>query len=175
MEGDKRPRWGEARLEEARFREAERRDIPALVALESATFEFHCIDRRHFLRLLESQSVYCLVLESNEGLLGYALVFLRRGKSRARLYSIAIDPRLRGQGAGTLLLRKLMLELAHFGQRRLSLEVRTADEAARRFYDRLGFRPLDSLPGYYDDGADAMRLVTELPERVRASEQAVAS
>jgi [ribosomal protein S18]-alanine N-acetyltransferase len=157
------------------FREAERVDIPDLVALEAATFEFHRIDRRHFLRLLESPSVYCLVLESGEGLLGYAVVFLRRGKARARLYSIAVDPRLRGQGIGTRLLHQLMLELAHLGQRRLSLEVRSADAAARRFYDRLGFRQMDCLPGYYEDGAEALRLVIELPEVALALGQAAAS
>lgn len=147
---------------ELRFRPPTPSDVAALVALEAQTFEFHRIDRAHFLRLLKSPSVYAVVVECQGRLSGYALVFLRRGKSRARLYSIAVDPALRGRGVGRAILTHLAQQLFRRGQRRLSLEVRSADDAARRFYERFGFTLLERLPGYYDDGAEALRLVVDL-------------
>lgn len=144
------------------FRQPTRSDIAALVALEVETFEFHRIDRQHFLRLFKSPSVYAVVVDCQGRTAGYALVFLRRGKTRARLYSIAVEPTLRGRGVGRALLTHLAEQLRRRGQRRLSLEVRSSDDAARRFYERFGFTLLERLPGYYDDGAEALRLVVDL-------------
>jgi [ribosomal protein S18]-alanine N-acetyltransferase len=160
------------------FRRARSSDLPALVRLEAATFDLHRIDRRHFARLLQSSSVYCGVLESasfvpsesGDAVVAYGLVFLRRGKTRARLYSLAVSPAFRGKGLGTELVERLMNALAGLGQSRMSLEVRAEDAPAVRFYERLGFRLMERLPGYYDDGAEALRLVIALPEM--AQEQA---
>jgi ribosomal protein S18 acetylase RimI-like enzyme len=156
------------------FRQARLDDVSDLVSLEAATFDLHRIDRRHFTRLLQSASVFCLVATRGRAVgrdipLGYGLVFLRRGKTRARLYSLAVDPSLRGQGVGTELVKNLMSQLAEQEQARLSLEVRAEDGSAIRFYERLGFRLMERLPGYYDDGAEALRLVIELPHALQVA------
>jgi ribosomal protein S18 acetylase RimI-like enzyme len=157
------------------FRQARIDDVGDLVLLEAATFDLHRIDRRHFVRLLQSGSVFCLVATRSmpgerSTMLGYGLVFLRRGKTRARLYSLAVDSSLRGQGLGTELVQRLMVELAELGQSRLSLEVRAEDTAVVRFYERLGFCLLERLPEYYDDRAEALRLVQCLPVRAEVAQ-----
>lgn len=61
------------------------------------------------------------------------------GRDRIRLIDIALLPRYRGEGIGGDLVRSLCDEAA---ARRLPLELAVATEnvAARRLYDRLGFR-----------------------------------
>ncbi len=72
-----------------------------------------------------------------------------------RIYTIAVDPAVRGRGLGERLLRALAVA----APRRcatISLEVR-ADNPARGLYEKLGMRVASTLRGYYDDGADGVR------------------
>jgi ribosomal protein S18 acetylase RimI-like enzyme len=74
----------------------------------------------------------------------------------ARIYSLAVDPALRGQGVGGQLIRALPTHLpAQYHT--LTLEVRAENSAARSLYDRLGFVVERMLPNYYPDGADGVR------------------
>jgi [ribosomal protein S18]-alanine N-acetyltransferase len=102
---------------------------------------------------------------SGDQVVGALNVLLRRGGVTARLYSLAVDPRCRGQGIGGLLVRDVARRLPT-RITTLSLEVRHDNVAARGLYARLGFTLHESLPAYYPDGGDGVRL--------RAPRQAVA-
>ena len=58
------------------------------------------------------------------------------------LLSMAVHPRHRGKGVGAMLVRAFTDEMARRGERRLMLGVRDDNTAARRLYERLGWRPL---------------------------------
>jgi ribosomal protein S18 acetylase RimI-like enzyme len=72
-------------------------------------------------------------------------VLMRLQGHTARIYSLAVDPALRGQGVGGQLIRALPTHLpAQYHT--LTLEVRAENSAARSLYDRLGFVVERMLP-----------------------------
>lgn len=96
---------------------------------------------------------------------GYALVLLRRGSRVARLYSIAVDPALRGAGLGARLLADAEAQAHKAGAGALRLEVRVDNAAAIKLYERRGYRRFARLPDYYQDGAEAWRYEQVLESR----------
>jgi ribosomal-protein-alanine N-acetyltransferase len=56
-------------------------------------------------------------------------------------------------------------EAAKMGLLRVRLEVRADNAAARALYAKLGFAESGQLPGYYEDGADGLRLTLDLGKR----------
>jgi ribosomal protein S18 acetylase RimI-like enzyme len=149
------------------IRDGRRSDAPRLHEIEVATFDVHQIPLRAFSRLMGKPSALTLVYEraSAEGtqdILGYARVLFRQGTRSARLYSLAVTAEARNLGVGTRLLEAVIEQVREKGLQLLTLEVRSNDTSARRFYERFGFKLKDELPVYYDDGADAVRLVLAL-------------
>jgi [ribosomal protein S18]-alanine N-acetyltransferase len=63
--------------------------------------------------------------------------------------TIGVDMRYRRQGLATHLMRHVMAEAARRGARRATLEVRESNAAARRLYERLGYRVAAVRRGYY--------------------------
>jgi ribosomal protein S18 acetylase RimI-like enzyme len=104
-----------------------------------------------------------LVFATPEGIAGYCCCLTPAGGRPARLYSIAVAPQARGQGAASTLLEHLFRELSRLGYRRLRLEVRAGDESTQRLYRRFGFRELRRIDSYYDDGESALRMEAGLP------------
>ncbi len=141
-----------------RVRRAETSDLDDLVTLEDRTFDSDRMTRDQYRRHLDSDSALVLVASANHRrFLGTAVVFFRKGSSVARLYSLASQPESRGKGIGTALVEATE---AAAKQRRctiLRLEVRTDNASAIKLYERLGYRCIASLPGYYQDGADGWR------------------
>src|SRR5262245_38132688 len=88
-----------------RIRRASMDDLGALVDLENRSFVTDLVSRAQYRRHIRGTSVTVLVAEADGRFVGSALVFLRRGTRRARLYSIAIDHDSRGMGVGAALLR----------------------------------------------------------------------
>lgn len=93
-----------------------------------------------------------------QDVLGCLVLFTRRGSGIARIYSVVVAPAARGQGLGAALVRTAQDWARHAGLHTLSLEVRADNAAARALYARLGYIEHARLPGYYDDGADGLRL-----------------
>ena len=131
-------------------------DLPALLALE-ARFPGDRLSARQFRHHLGNPSAALRVLVENGRLAGYALVLLRRGARRARLYSIAVDAAHRGRGCGEILLRDAEKIARREGRIALRLEVRDDNRAARALYEKAGYRRIGGYRAYYDDGADAVR------------------
>jgi [ribosomal protein S18]-alanine N-acetyltransferase len=139
-----------------RLRDARPADLPALLALE-ALFPGDRLSPRQMRRHLASGLHPFRVAEDAERLLGYALVFLRRGSDLARLYSLVVAPAARGRGLGLLLLRDAEDAARAAGRHRMRLEVREDNPAAIALYRAAGYREGNPRPGYYDDGAAARR------------------
>ena len=112
---------------------------------------------RQFRRHLSSPNAAVLLAEGDEGLLGSAIVFFRRGSTRARLYSLATSVAARGRGIGKALLAAAESCARERGARTLSLEVRRDNSAAVHLYEVRGYRRSAALESYYDDGAPAWR------------------
>jgi Acetyltransferases len=66
----------------------------------------------------------------------------------AELLLIAVDPAVRNQGIGGLLLQNAIMRAAHLGASRLHLEMREGNPAAT-LYRRFGFVEVGRRPAYY--------------------------
>jgi ribosomal protein S18 acetylase RimI-like enzyme len=154
---------------QVRIRKARARDLDAIDALEAASFTVDRFSRRTFARLLKSSSAEFLIAEVEGAPLGYILLLYREGARAARLYSLAAAPAARGRGVGTSLVQAGAQCAIERGCSRLRLEVRASNRSAISLYERTGFLTVDKLPGYYTDGATALRMELRLDEG-RASE-----
>jgi ribosomal-protein-alanine N-acetyltransferase len=73
-----------------------------------------------------------------------------------------VDPKWRRKGIGAQMVRALLQMARPLGARQATLEVRLSNLAARRLYEKFGFRPVGIRPRYYsDDGEDALIMTTE--------------
>jgi ribosomal-protein-alanine N-acetyltransferase len=63
--------------------------------------------------------------------------------------NLAVRPECRGQGYGSALLTHALSEAAAHGAFRATVEVRRSNEAARRLYERFGFRVAGIRRDYY--------------------------
>ncbi|MCP1339339.1 GNAT family N-acetyltransferase [Idiomarina sp. M1R2S28] len=143
---------------EFRIERADKNDLEQLVSLERATFNYSCISRRSFKRVIESNHNYCWVARSGNDLAGYAIAFTRRNSKVWRLYSIAVAQSFRGLGVGNLLMNEVLNSAKSSGAVAMSLEVKSDNKAAIHWYQSCGFETIDILPEYYDDGSDGFKM-----------------
>jgi ribosomal protein S18 acetylase RimI-like enzyme len=151
------------------IRDARLADLNALVALEERCFELDRFSRRQFRYLITRAQGRLLVDERRGKLIGYVLVLFRRGTSLARLYSIAVDSRARGKGAGRDLLQAAEKVSVDASCAYLRLEVRPDNAEAIRLYRSAGYRKLGEVSDYYEDGMEALRYEKALAPRLKPS------
>ena len=77
---------------------------------------------------------------------------------KVRIMLFGVLPEYRKMGIGRQLLDAFRIRAMMEGQVYITLEVRTSNEAARRFYRKNGFLESDILIGYYRDGGDGVRM-----------------
>ena len=97
-----------------------------------------------------------LVARAGDRIAGFGI--MRYGAEEAHLDLFAVDRAWQGQGLGRRLLEWLERPARVAGLARIVLEVRADNAGARAFYERLGYRPLALLPGYYQGREAALRL-----------------
>jgi [ribosomal protein S18]-alanine N-acetyltransferase len=78
--------------------------------------------------------------------------------------NLAVLPDLRGRGLGTTLMRRVLTEGLRLGATRATLEVRASNEAARRFYEGLGFRPTAVRKHYYTNPTEDALILWREPD-----------
>ena len=128
-------------------------DIAGIASLVQRYWEYESVegfDRPRIETLLgallaEPDRGACWVAETEGRLCGYllaAFVFsLEHGGSMAEIDELFVSWEMRSLGVGALLLARAEGELAQRGLVRLQLQVGVANERARHFYARHGFRP----------------------------------
>jgi ribosomal-protein-alanine N-acetyltransferase len=80
----------------------------------------------------------------------------------AHVTTFAVHPRYRRRRIGERLLLSILDLALDRHAREATLEVRLSNLAARRLYEKYGFRPVGIRPRYYsDNGEDALIMTTE--------------
>nr|MBV6629833.1 GNAT family N-acetyltransferase/peptidase C39 family protein [Oceanococcus sp. HetDA_MAG_MS8] len=153
-------------------RQATLADAHALASLEQAVFSSDRLSLRQFKHHLRSAHAELWLAEDDVGVLGYGLVLLRRGTRLARLYSLAVDPRARGQGIAGRLLQTLEHQARQRGRVDLRLEVAQNNLSAQALYIRHGYQPFDVWSDYYADHQAAVRMQKRL-HRSHPNESAI--
>ena len=148
-------------------RAARKGDLPALLAIERASFSTDRLTRRALRRLMTRPNCAVLVAVTRGAVAGYAVLLFRRGSRKARLYSIAVDPRRRRAGVAARLLAAVERRARERGSSAVTLEVGVKNRAASTLYRTIGYRRLLRLGPYYADGSAADRWWKDLAAPAR--------
>lgn len=143
------------------YRRATLADLPALLDLERA-FPGDRLSRRSFRHLLTRANADVWICTEDGQVVGDAVMLYRNASLTARLYSIVIAPSARGRGIARALVRSVETAALQRSRRRIYLEVRADNAAAIGLYEKIGYRIVGRLVGFYEDGQDALRLQRSL-------------
>jgi ribosomal-protein-alanine N-acetyltransferase len=112
---------------------------------------------QHFISGRESS----VVVARREGHIA-AFAVMHFGDDVAHLNLLAVAPEHRRQGLGRRLMSWLTATAIEAGVFRINLELRTRNEGARLFYERLGFDQRGVVQGYYQGREAALRMSRHL-------------
>jgi len=133
-------------------------DMDRILQIEEESFGADAYDRNLFAELFHRCGDLFLVAAVERDICGYMVTCMRGRKApdAAELVSIAVTPATRNRGVASALMKNALRRLRLRGAVRFSLMVRVSNDAARRFYERHGFRTVRKSRGYYEDAEDAV-------------------
>ena len=130
-----------------------RRDMPEVLAIEHASFEFPWCEEE-FLRVLRQRNCIGMVAEHSEKVVGFMIYELH--KAKLHVLNFAVHPDFRRIGIGRQMVAKLVGKLSSHRRTRITLAVRETNLPAQLFFKTMDFRATRVLRGYYEDsGEDA--------------------
>lgn len=138
------------------------KDIPSLVELENRCFETDRLNAAHLRRFIHSSTSLTLVCEDHQQIIADAIILFRKRSTIARLYSIAVHPDRQGHGYATLLHQAIEAAAQQHSCKEIRLEVRYDNPQAIHFYTQLGYTRLGEYKQFYEDGANALRMIKVL-------------
>lgn len=140
-----------------RIRRGAAKDAAAILEMESH-FPSDRMSARSVRNFLRAPSAHVWVVEAAGELVGSLVLLTRKGVHSARIYSVVVLPRMRGQGFAAKLVAVAETQARDLDLDAVTLEVRKDNIAARALYRKLGYLEEKSLPAFYDDGSDGLRL-----------------
>ncbi len=134
-------------------------DLPAVMEVAEAGLP-HPWSEAVWREELASPFGLYLVLEEERGAIS-GFVGVKRIADEAHVMALAVRPSLRRRGLGRALMRAALAAPALVGVRRVHLEVRPSNGAARALYASLGFVATGVRKNYYGD-EDALLMTLDL-------------
>jgi ribosomal-protein-alanine N-acetyltransferase len=135
-------------------------DLGAVQAIEKASFTTPWPSYAYRNELETNRLAHYLVVRVGPEVIAYAGIWLM--VDEAHVTTFAVAPAWRRRRIGERLLIALLDLAVSRGAREATLEVRLSNLAARRLYEKYGFRPVGIRPRYYsDDHEDALIMTTE--------------
>lgn len=135
-------------------------DLDALMEIENASFTAPW-SRESYEELAPLESISIWVAKTGEKLAGYML--LQHVAGEMELHTIAVAEDLRRRGIGMRLMEHMLEESRRLGVNRIFLQVRPSNAAARRLYEKFGFRAVGIRRAYYRDNfEDALVMRLEM-------------
>ena len=125
-----------------------RRDMPAVLSIEEASFEFPWSEEE-FIRCLRQRNCIGMVAEKDDEVVGFMIYELH--KNRLHLMNFAVAPNLRRCSVGAAMVDKLISKLSMDRRNRILLEVRETNLDAQLFFKSLGFRAISVVRDFYED------------------------
>ncbi len=145
-------------------------DLPAIMAIERASFPSDAWSEAIMREELSSAHGHYLVCEQAGVVSGYAGLRAVAGAGHADIQTIALAASARGAGRGRDLVLALLAEAERRGVREVFLEVRADNPVATRLYLDQGFLEIGRRPRYYQpDDVDAVVMRLDLAGRAAAS------
>jgi ribosomal-protein-alanine N-acetyltransferase len=145
--------------EPPRLEPAALEDLPAIVALERASYTHPWSESGLRQAIADPRRFRTLVLrdaahrhDADLGLRGYCIA--QQVADELHIHNVAVAPALRRRGLARRLLSQLLDEARAHGVRVALLEVRESNAAARALYESLGFDAVGHRRGYYASPAE---------------------
>ena len=138
-----------------------RRDMPEVLQIEEASFEFAWTEE-DFLTCLRQRNCIGMVAEHNQQIVGFMVYELH--KSKLRILNFAVAPSVRRHGIGRQMVQRLVDKLSQQRRKEIVLDIRETNLAAQLFFKSQSFRAVGVLKGHYDDtdeDAYAMQFLLE--------------
>lgn len=140
-----------------------RRDLPDVMAIETASFEFTWTED-DFLRCLRQRNCIGMVAERGDEIVGFMVYELHR--TRLHVLNFAVHPVARRGGIGRHMVGKLVYKLCSHRRQKITLAVREGNTAAQLFFRAQRFAAAKVLRNYYEDsGEDAYQMEFRPGER----------
>jgi len=135
-------------------------DLDAVQEIERRSFRTPWPAHAYRTELETNRLAQYLVARVVGRVVGYGGIWLMADE--AHITTFAVDPDWRRRGIGEHLLLALLDLAMDRKAHEATLEVRLSNLAARRLYEKYGFRPVGLRPRYYsDDNEDALIMTTE--------------
>ena len=125
-----------------------RRDMPEVLDIEQASFEFPWSEE-DFIRCLRQRNCIGMVAEYDERVVGFMIYELH--KDQLHVLNFSVRPDVRRRAVGNQMVNKLVGKLSQQRRNKILLEIRETNLAAQLFFRNLGFRAVSVLRDYYDD------------------------
>lgn len=125
------------------------KDLEAVAKIEQDSFPQPWSPDSFRTELIRNDMAHYLVARTGDEVAGYGGIWIIFDE--AHLTTLAVAEPYRRCGVGTALLRSLMRLSADLGARRISLEVRPSNHAARSLYEKFGFTVKGVRKHYYFD------------------------
>jgi ribosomal-protein-alanine N-acetyltransferase len=143
-----------------RIEEMRPADIPEVQAIERTSFTSPWPPQAYRAELETNRLASYLVARIDGRVVAYGGLWLM--VDEVHITTFAVHPAWRRRRIGERLLLAMLDLAVDRGAREATLEVRLSNLAARRLYEKYGFRPVGLRPRYYtDDGEDALIMTTE--------------
>ncbi len=134
-------------------------DLSAVHAIEQASFTTPWPPHAYRSELETNRLAQYVVARADGEVVGYAGMWIM--VDEAHITTFAVHPAWRRRHVGERILLALLDLATDRKAREATLEVRLSNLAARRLYEKYGFRPVGLRPRYYsDDGEDALIMTT---------------
>ena len=135
-------------------------DLPAIHLIERASFTTPWPPQAYRQELETNRLAQYLVAMIGDEIVAYGGLWLM--VDEAHVTTFAVHPGFRRRRIGERLLLALLDLSLDRHAREATLEVRLSNLAARRLYEKYGFRPVGIRPRYYSDNQeDALIMTTE--------------
>jgi ribosomal-protein-alanine N-acetyltransferase len=122
-------------------------DVPAVLALEQATFSQPWDEEILAAEVQADRRVYLVAGDGQGSIVGYGGLLWNGEEAHV----VTLASAKRGSGIGTRLMLALVEAAIERGARHLTLEVRTSNRTAQELYRRFGLAPVGIRSGYYGD------------------------
>jgi ribosomal-protein-alanine N-acetyltransferase len=134
-------------------------DLAAVHAIELASFSAPWPPHAYRSELESNRLAHYLVARAGDAVAAYGGMWLM--VDEAHITTFAVHPTWRRQRIGERLLLAFLDLATERGAHEATLEVRLSNLAARKLYEKYGFRPVGLRPRYYsDDHEDALIMTT---------------